>query len=60
MPKCHMTNILNGKKLYILLAPHSIYQNKKTEPVYLILKNNYGPFSETRIFQNFLQQQQQK
>ena len=41
-----------GKKLYILLALHSIYQKQKTESVYLILKNNYGPFSETHIFQN--------
>ena len=43
-----------GKKLYIFIAPHIIYQNQKTESVYLILKNNYGSFSETRIFQNFL------
>ena len=40
------------KKLYILLAPCYIYQNQKTESV-LILKNNYGPFSETGIFQRF-------
>ena len=37
-----MTNIFYGKKLYIFLALHSIYQNQKTESVYLILKNNYG------------------
>ena len=49
-----------GKKLYILLALHSIYQKQKTESVYLILKNNYGPFSETYIFQKFSQPQQQK
>ena len=42
-----------GKKISILLAPHSIYLKQKTESVYLILKNNYGPFSETCIFQNF-------
>ena len=40
-----------GKKLYILLALHSIYQKQKTESVYLIPKNNYGLFNETRIFQ---------
>ena len=49
-----------GKKLKILLAPRSIYQKQKSESVYLILKNNYGPFSETRIFQKFPQLQQQK
>ena len=49
-----------GKKLYILLALHNIYQKQKTESVYLILKNNYGPFSETHIFQKFSQPQQQK
>ena len=38
------------KKLYILLAPRNIYQKQKTESVYLILKNNYGPFRETGIF----------
>ena len=48
------------EKLYNLLAPHSIYQKQKTESVYLILKNNYGHFSETRIFQKFPQPQQQK
>ena len=42
-----------GKKLYILLGPHYIYQKQKTESVYLILKNNYGLFSEAGIFQNF-------
>ena len=36
------------KKLNIVLALNSIYQKRKTESVYLILKNNYGPFSETR------------
>ena len=48
------------KKLYILLALHSIYQKQKPESVYLILKNNYGPFSETHTFQKFPQLQQQK
>ena len=50
----------DGKKLYILLALHSIYQKQKTESVYRILKNNYSPFSETHIFQKFSQPQQQK
>ena len=45
------------KKLYIVV---SIYQKQKTESVYLILKNNYGSFSETHIFQKFPQPQQQK
>ena len=49
-----------GKKLYILLAPRIIYQNQKTESVSFILKNNYGPFSETGIFQKFPWPQQQK
>ena len=50
-----------GKKLfYILLAPHSIYKKQKTESVYLILKNNYGPFSEHVFFKNFFNPQQQK
>ena len=49
-----------GKKLYILLALHSIYQKQKAESVYLILKTNYGPFSETHIFQKCSQPQQQK
>ena len=49
-----------GKKLCNLLALHSIYEKQKTESVYLILKNNYGPFSETRIFQKCPQPQQQK
>ena len=44
-----------GKKLNIVLALHSIYQKQKTESVYLILKNNYGHFSETHIFQKFSQ-----
>ena len=35
------------KKFYILLALQSMYQKQKTESVYLILKNNYGPLSET-------------
>ena len=39
-----------GKKLYVILALHSIYQKQKTESVYLFLKNNYGSFSETHIF----------
>ena len=43
------------KKLNIVLALHSIYQMQKTESVYLILKNNYGHFSETHIFQKFSQ-----
>ena len=47
---CHMTNTFIEKN--ILLAPCYIYQNQKTESV-LILKNNYGPFSETGIFQRF-------
>ena len=47
-----MTNTFIEKKLYILLAPCYIYQNQKTESV-LILKNNYGTFSETGIFQRF-------
>ena len=34
-----------------MLALHSIYQKQKTESVYLILKNSYGPFSETHMFQ---------
>ena len=55
-----MKNVFMEKNLYILLAPHSIYQKQKAESVYLILKNNYGPFSETRIFQKFPQPQQQK
>ena len=55
-----MTNIFMEKKLYIVLALHSIYQKQKTESVYLILNNNYGPFSETHIFQKFSQPQQQK
>ena len=55
-----MTNIFMEKKLYILLTIHSIYQKQKTESVYLILKNNYGPFNETHIFQKFPQPQQQK
>ena len=46
-----------GKKLCILLAPHFIYQKQKTESVYLIVNNNYGPFSETCIFQKFPQPQ---
>ena len=54
-----MTNIFMEKKLYILLALRSIYQKQETESVYLILKNNYGPFSETHIFQKFSQPQQQ-
>ena len=53
-------NYFYEKKLYILLAIHGIYEKQKTESVYLILKNNYGPFSETRIFQKFPQPQQQK
>ena len=44
-----------GKKLNIVLALLSIYQKQKTESVYLILKNNYGPFSETHIFQKISQ-----
>ena len=44
-----------GKKLNIVLALHSIYQKQKTESVYLILKNNHGPFSETHIFQKISQ-----
>ena len=48
-----MTNTFMEKKLYILLAPRYIYQKKKTESVYLISKNNYGPFNETGIFQKF-------
>ena len=44
-----------GKKLNIVLALHSIYQKQKTESVYLILKNNYGHFSATHIFQKFSQ-----
>ena len=48
------------EKLYILLALHGIYQKQKTESVYYILKNNYGPFSETHIFKNYSQPQQQK
>ena len=28
--------------MYILLAPHNIYQKQKTESVYLVPKNNYG------------------
>ena len=55
-----MTNIFMEKKLYILLALHSIYQKQKTESVYFILKNNYGLFSETHIFQNISQPQPQK
>ena len=43
------------KKLNIVLALHSIYQKQKTESVYFILKNNYGLFSETHIFQKFSQ-----
>ena len=41
-------NYFYGKKLYILLAPHNIYQKQKqkTKSVYLIPINNYGPFSE--------------
>ena len=57
---CHMTIIFMEKKLYILLTPHNIYQKQKTESVYLIPKNNYGPFSETGIFPNFPLPQQQK
>ena len=57
---CHMKDIFMEEKLNILLALHSIYQKQKTESAYLILKNNYGPFSETHIFQIFLQPQQQK
>ena len=46
-------NYFMEKKLYILLASHNIYQKQKTEPVYLIAKNNYDPFGEIGIFQNF-------
>ena len=42
-----------GKKLNIILALHSIYQKQKTESVYLILKNNYGLFSETHVSKIF-------
>ena len=50
-----MTNIFMEKKLNFVLALHSIYQKQKTESVYLILKNSYGHFSETHIFQIFSQ-----
>ena len=53
-------NSFNGKKLYILLTSHNTYQKLKTESVYLIPNNNYGPFSETSIFPNFPLPQQQK
>ena len=51
-------NYFYGKKFYILLAPHQwcgahIYQKQKTESVYLIPKNKYGPFSEIGFFQKF-------
>ena len=42
-----------GKKLYNLLALHNIYQKQKTESVYLILNNNYGPFSKTHVSKIF-------
>ena len=48
-----MSHDKQWKKLFILLAPQNIYEMQKTESVYLILKNNYGPFSETDIFQKF-------
>ena len=50
---CHMTNTFMEKKLSPMLAQCYIYQKQKTESVYLILKNNYSPFSETGIFQKF-------
>ena len=43
-------NYFCGKKLYIFLAPHNIYQKQKTESIYLIPKNYYGPF---RYFSKF-------
>ena len=56
-----MTNIFKEKKFFIFCYPHIIsIKGKKTESVYLILKNNYGFFSKTRIFQKFPQPQQQK
>ena len=33
-------NYFYGKKLYILLAPHNIYQKQKSESVYLIISKN--------------------
>ena len=47
-----MAKILR-KKIYSMLALHSIYQKQKTESVYLILKNNYGLFSETYFSKDF-------
>ena len=47
----YMAHLFYGIKLCILLT--NIYQKHKTESVYLIPKNNYGPFSEIDIFQNF-------
>ena len=43
---CHMTIIFMEKTLHFV-SPIITYQKQKTEWVYLIPKNNYGPFSET-------------
>ena len=48
-------NYFYGNKLNIVLALHSIYQKQETDPFYLILKNNYGNFSEPHIFQKLSQ-----
>ena len=53
-----MTNIFMEKN-FTFCSPY-IYHKQKSESVYLILKINDGPFSETRIFQKFPQPQQQK
>ena len=55
-----MTKTFMKKNFHILLAQRIIYQKQKTESFYFILKNNYGPFNETGIFQTFPQPQQQK